>query len=147
MIEINLSIQNILDGRGIEIAIIGMLVVFTALILISAFIALLPSVLRIVNLIYPVKDSGFLSECPDTPEDEVLLQSVLFYTLLKLGSKFMKIKKQRGKMFYCISTLVKTMHFQCKAFSCFFKFVDNKLIKNGYVNYTVFSLRVYSPSE
>jgi len=72
MIEINLSIQNILDGRGIEIAIIGMLVVFTALILISAFIALLPSVLRIVNLIYPVKDSGFLSERPDTPEDEVL---------------------------------------------------------------------------
>lgn len=72
MIEINLSIQNILDGRGIEISIIGMLVVFTALTLISAFISLLPSVLRIVNLIYPIKDSGFPSECSDTPEDEVL---------------------------------------------------------------------------
>lgn len=72
MIEINLSIQNILDGRGIEISIIGMLVVFTALTLISAFISLLPSVLRIVNLIYPIKDSGFQSKRSDTPEDEVL---------------------------------------------------------------------------
>ncbi len=72
MIEINLSIQNILDGRGIEIAIIGMLVVFTALTLISAFIFLLPSVLRIVNLMYPIKDSGFQLECSDAPKDEVL---------------------------------------------------------------------------
>jgi len=72
MIEINVSIQNILDGRGIEIAIIGMLVVFTALTLISAFISLLPSVLRIVNFIYPIKDSGFQSKCSDTPKDEVL---------------------------------------------------------------------------
>lgn len=72
MVEINLSIQNILDGRGIEISIIGMLVVFTALTLISAFISLLPYVLRIVNLIYPVKDSGFQLKCSETPEDEVL---------------------------------------------------------------------------
>ncbi|KHE91752.1 MAG: OadG family protein [Candidatus Scalindua rubra] len=72
MIEINLSIQNILDGRGIEIAIIGMLVVFTALTLISAFISLLPSVLRIVNLMYPIKDQLSLPKCTDTPKDEVL---------------------------------------------------------------------------
>lgn len=72
MIEINLSVQNILDGHGIEISIIGMLVVFTALTLISAFIALLPSVLRIVNLIYPLKDTGVMSERSGTPEDEVL---------------------------------------------------------------------------
>ncbi len=72
MIDINLSIQNILDGHGIEISIIGMLVVFTALTLISTFISLLPSVLRIVNLIYPIKGTGAQSVCTDTPEDEVL---------------------------------------------------------------------------
>jgi hypothetical protein len=72
MIEINLSTQNILDAHGIEIAIIGMLVVFTALALISAFISLLPSVLRIVNFIYPLKDPCHLSESSDTPKDEVL---------------------------------------------------------------------------
>ncbi len=72
MIEINLSIQNVLDGHGIEIAIIGMIVVFTALALISAFISLLPSVLRIVNLIYPLEDPVALPELSDTPKDEVL---------------------------------------------------------------------------
>ncbi len=72
MIEINLSIQNILDGHGIEIAIIGMLVVFTALSLISAFISLLPSVLRVVNFIYPEKASSILPERSNTPDDEVL---------------------------------------------------------------------------
>ena len=72
MIEIDLSVQNILDGHGIEIAIIGMLVVFTALALISAFISLLPSVLRVVNFIYPVKASSVLPECSNTPDDEVL---------------------------------------------------------------------------
>ena len=72
MIEINLSVQNILDGHGIEIAIIGMLVVFTALALISAFISLLPYVLRVVNFIYPVKASSVLPERSDTLNDEVL---------------------------------------------------------------------------
>jgi Na+-transporting methylmalonyl-CoA/oxaloacetate decarboxylase gamma subunit len=72
MIEINLSIQNILDGHGLEISIIGMLVVFTALTLISSFISLLPSVLRVVNFIYPIKDSSSLSERSDIPKDEVL---------------------------------------------------------------------------
>ena len=73
MIDINnLSIQNILDGHGIEISIIGMLVVFTALALITAFISLLPSVLRLVNLIYPTKEAGALSVCTDKPENEIL---------------------------------------------------------------------------
>ena len=72
MIEINLSTQNILEGHGIEIAIIGMLVVFTALTLISVFIFLLPSVLRIVNFMYPIEDSSPLLACSDIPEDEVL---------------------------------------------------------------------------
>ena len=73
MIEINLSIQNILDGHGIEIALVGMLVVFTALALISAFIYLLPSVLRVVYLAYPLKDLCSLPDCSDTPNDEVLV--------------------------------------------------------------------------
>lgn len=73
MLEINLSIQNILDGQGIEISIIGILVVFTALALISAFISLLPTILRMVNLIYPSEEETHaLSVSSDTPEDEIL---------------------------------------------------------------------------
>jgi len=73
MIDINLSVQNILDGNGIEISIIGMLVVFAALAFISSFIFLLPTILRVVNLIYPSEEeTRALSGRPDTPEDEIL---------------------------------------------------------------------------
>lgn len=73
MIEINLSIQNILDGHGIEISIIGMLVVFIALVLISSFISMLPSILKMVNLIYQSEEkTRTLSGNSDTTEDEIL---------------------------------------------------------------------------
>ncbi|MDR4506357.1 MAG: OadG family protein [Candidatus Scalindua sp.] len=73
--EIKLSIQNILDGRGFDISITGMVVVFTALALISAFISLLPAILRIVNRIFPQEEASHapsLSRSSHTPENEVI---------------------------------------------------------------------------
>lgn len=45
--------SNILDANGFGIAITGMLIVFTALILISVFIAGLPRLTAIVNKVLP----------------------------------------------------------------------------------------------
>lgn len=71
--DINLGIRNILDGQGIDIAITGMLVVFAALALISTFIAILPSILWIVNTIYPPEEESHAqSGGTDIPEDEIL---------------------------------------------------------------------------
>lgn len=73
--EIKLSIQNILDGRGFDISITGMVVVFSALALISAFISLLPAVLRIVNRIFPQDEASHahsLSGGSHAPENELI---------------------------------------------------------------------------
>lgn len=71
--DINLGIQNILDGQGIDIAITGMLVVFAALALISALISLLPIILKVFATTYPTKEEpNDLSEVSASPNDEVL---------------------------------------------------------------------------
>ncbi|MDR4496961.1 MAG: OadG family protein [Candidatus Scalindua sp.] len=71
--EVNLSIQNILDGHGVGISITGMVVVFAALALISTFIALLPAVLRIVNKIFPLGETPHaLPRSSDSLENEVI---------------------------------------------------------------------------
>lgn len=49
----NFSLQNVVDGQGIAIAVTGMAIVFTALVLISVFIALLPRVLAVLNPYLP----------------------------------------------------------------------------------------------
>ena len=47
------SYQNVIDGQGISIAITGMLIVFTALVLISLFITVLPRIVSALNRRYP----------------------------------------------------------------------------------------------
>jgi Na+-transporting methylmalonyl-CoA/oxaloacetate decarboxylase gamma subunit len=49
MHELSFSYQNIIDGQGFSLAFAGMTIVFTALILVSAFTALLPKILKVVN--------------------------------------------------------------------------------------------------
>lgn len=49
MSGLNFNYQNILDGQGFELAFAGMIIVFTALSLVSIFIALLPHCLVFVN--------------------------------------------------------------------------------------------------
>lgn len=73
MRNVNYSFQSVIDGQGIEISITGMLVVFTALILISFFITLLPHILEKVAKIYPLKEGvPASSDTTTTAEDEVL---------------------------------------------------------------------------
>ena len=53
MQHLQVGIQNIADGQGIDIAITGMLIVFSVLVLISGFIALLPRILATIARKYP----------------------------------------------------------------------------------------------
>ena len=53
MENLQVSFQNILDGQGGGIAVTGMSIVFTALGLISLFIALLPRILERVARLFP----------------------------------------------------------------------------------------------
>jgi Na+-transporting methylmalonyl-CoA/oxaloacetate decarboxylase gamma subunit len=46
--------QNIIDADGIGLAITGMAIVFTVLVLVSLYIAWLPRILPLVNTILPV---------------------------------------------------------------------------------------------
>ncbi len=47
------SYQNIIAGDGFELAFAGMTIVFTALVLVSIFIAVLPTVLVVLNRLIP----------------------------------------------------------------------------------------------
>ena len=53
MYNFNFSVQNIEDGQGLGIALTGMVIVFSVLALISAFIVLLPKILAIVEKKFP----------------------------------------------------------------------------------------------
>lgn len=51
------SLQNIVDGQGLDLTLTGMAIVFAALMCISAFIYLLPKVLAWLEHIFPEADS------------------------------------------------------------------------------------------
>ena len=53
MYNFNFSVQNIEDGQGLGIALTGMIIVFSVLTLISAFIVLLPKILAVVAKKFP----------------------------------------------------------------------------------------------
>ena len=53
MYNFDFSVQNIEDGQGLGIALTGMIIVFSVLALISAFIVLLPKVLAVVAKKFP----------------------------------------------------------------------------------------------
>ncbi|MDH3976062.1 MAG: OadG family protein [Deltaproteobacteria bacterium] len=53
MNKLNMSYDNIIAGNGIGISITGMLIVFSALILISLFISMLPKLLPALEKLFP----------------------------------------------------------------------------------------------
>ena len=53
MERLSFSYQNIVSGQGFELAFAGMTIVFTALVLVTLFIALLPKALVVVNRLIP----------------------------------------------------------------------------------------------
>ncbi|GJQ60583.1 MAG: hypothetical protein D8M57_17820 [Candidatus Scalindua sp. AMX11] len=78
MIKINLNIQNILDGQGIEISIAGMLIVFAALSLISLFIYCLPMILRIFTRMLPSEEEPHGPTVAPLAPDDVVLAAIGF---------------------------------------------------------------------
>ena len=53
MEPLSFSYHNIASGQGFELAFAGMIIVFTALVLVTLFIALLPKALVVVNRLIP----------------------------------------------------------------------------------------------
>jgi len=53
MNDINFDYQQIVEGRGFEIAFAGMTIVFFALVVVSLFISFLPYLLRIIDRLLP----------------------------------------------------------------------------------------------
>ena len=52
-LSFSFSYQNIIAGQGFELAFAGMTIVFTALVMVSTFIALLPKALVVINRLIP----------------------------------------------------------------------------------------------
>ena len=53
MERLSFNYHNIVSGQGFELAFAGMIIVFTALVLVALFIALLPKALIVVNRLIP----------------------------------------------------------------------------------------------
>lgn len=54
--ELAISYQNIITGKGFELALAGMVIVIVALTLISSIVALLPVLLKVYAKIHPEKE-------------------------------------------------------------------------------------------
>ena len=63
--------QAIVEGNGIAISITGMLIVFTALVIISLFIALVPKLLKVLD---PILPKGHHHVAPPAPEQRTPLE-------------------------------------------------------------------------
>lgn len=70
---ITIDPQNVIDSNGIGLALTGMLIVFSALILISLFIASVPRFLGVLNRIFPEVDHH---HTPPRPADQPDLELV-----------------------------------------------------------------------
>jgi len=75
-VEFDFSWQHVVDGRAVDISLSGMLIVSTALVLISSFIALLPRVLQLLAPFLPAeneqRETAPAAPRSDVPEPELL---------------------------------------------------------------------------
>lgn len=75
----NFSMQNVIDGQGLEITIVGITIVFSALAMISLFIAALPRVLTVLDPYLPAAahEHGHASPAvPPSGEDERIVAAI-----------------------------------------------------------------------
>lgn len=76
-----LAMSNDTASKGVSIAAVGLLIVFSALLLISVFIANLPSLLAVVGQYWPeVKEPHTGRSHPDSlvPDDDAVLAAIGF---------------------------------------------------------------------
>ncbi|MEW4528821.1 OadG family protein [Maioricimonas sp. JC845] len=73
MAFITIDPQNVVDSNGVALALTGMLIVFSALVLISLFIACVPHLLGLLNRIFPEVEHH---HTPPRPADQPDLELV-----------------------------------------------------------------------
>lgn len=88
MLNINMSIDNIFNGQGIDVALTGMIIVFGALVLVSLLISVLPRLLDFYARYYPEKEGHGASKKP--VDDEI----VAAIALALLQKRFQKSNKE-----------------------------------------------------
>ncbi len=77
MNALQFSVQNIVDGQGVPIALTGMGIVFCVLALISLFIALLPKLTAILGRYFPEAEVH-VSPSPKTSSDDSVLAAIAY---------------------------------------------------------------------
>lgn len=77
MNPLQFSVQNIVDGQGIPIAITGMVIVFCVLMAISVFIALLPKMTAFLAQYFPEDDVHDASS-PETSSNDAVLAAIAY---------------------------------------------------------------------
>ncbi len=67
------SWQNVIDGNGIGITLTGMLIVFSGLLLISLFIAVLPRALKFKERVRDLSTPGATGATEEPPSEEEIM--------------------------------------------------------------------------
>jgi Na+-transporting methylmalonyl-CoA/oxaloacetate decarboxylase gamma subunit len=75
--ELVVSYQNIITGKGFELALAGMVIVIAALILISGIVALLPVLLKVIAKFHPEKEK-LVTKQRKSDIDEGLIAAIAF---------------------------------------------------------------------
>ena len=83
MYNFDFRVQNIEDGQGLGIALTGMIIVFSVLALISAFIVLLPKVLAVVAKKFP-ESAGHAGQV-QAEDDSPLMAAIGFVMHMRRG--------------------------------------------------------------
>lgn len=71
-----MGIENIVENDGIGIAVVGMVIVFVTLTLISVFIALLPRLLQFLSFVLPPEPPPQRAARHPAPQEEELIAAI-----------------------------------------------------------------------
>lgn len=82
MNNLAMGFENIVSANGVTIAIMGMLIVFSALTIISLFIALLPKLLLLLEKIIPEEHHQH-EAAPSQPADHEQVLAAIGYALFR----------------------------------------------------------------
>ncbi|MDT8317871.1 MAG: OadG family protein [bacterium] len=80
------GLQNVVNAQGVTVSIVGMLIVFAALFIISIFIALLPKMLVVLAKVFPEGHHHAVKGKKTSDDDDKLLAAIGF-GLLKIRAK------------------------------------------------------------
>ena len=80
-ISFSFNYQNIITGQGFQLAFAGMTIVFTSLVLVSIFIALLPKVLVVLNRLIPEVHQHTAAPKQRETSDETAIAAAIGFAL------------------------------------------------------------------